>query len=106
MLPGTDSIVLQRVGRIGQLDDAPEYAFGEVFSVIARDDNSIYVCDRNDTSIREYDARGTFVRAIGRRGAGPGEYQLCLFLSLVGDTVLWVGCAVGYIGNRSVRQHG
>ncbi len=88
---GTDSITAELAFRIGELDGAPEFAFGDVIAIAARHDGAFYVCDRNDTSIRLYDARGGFVRAIGRRGAGPAEYSLCYFLSIVGDSVLWVG---------------
>ncbi len=88
---GTDSISVELAFRIGELDGAPEFAFGDVIAIAARRDSAFYVCDRNDTSIRLYDARGGFVRAIGRRGAGPAEYSLCYFLSIVGDSILWVG---------------
>jgi 6-bladed beta-propeller len=88
---GTDSITAEAAFRIGELDGAPEFAFGDVIAIAARRDSAFYVCDRNDTSIRLYDARGGFVRAIGRKGAGPAEYSLCHFLSIVGDSVLWVG---------------
>jgi hypothetical protein len=88
---GTDSITAELAFRIGELDGAPERAFGEIVAIAARRDSAFYVCDRNDTSIRLYDARGGFVRAIGRQGAGPAEYSSCHFLSIVGDSLLWVG---------------
>jgi 6-bladed beta-propeller len=36
----------------------------------------IYVADRKPARIKVYDSAGTFVRTIGREGAGPGEYRV------------------------------
>lgn len=36
---------------------------------------NIYVIDRKAVQIKVYDPQGNFVRAIGRRGQGPGEFQ-------------------------------
>lgn len=88
--PGTDSIVLERVARIGQIDGAPEYAFGEIIFIVARDDGSFFACDRNDTSIREYAADGTFRRTVGRKGSGPGEYGSCYNMSITDDSLIVV----------------
>ncbi|MBI4546128.1 MAG: 6-bladed beta-propeller, partial [Gemmatimonadetes bacterium] len=35
----------------------------------------IYVLDRQEQEIRVFDARGAYVRTIGRKGRGPGEFQ-------------------------------
>lgn len=36
---------------------------------------NIYVIDGKAVQIKVYDSQGNFVRAIGRRGQGPGEFQ-------------------------------
>jgi len=36
---------------------------------------NIYVIDRKAVQIKVYDPQGNFIRAIGRRGQGPGEFQ-------------------------------
>lgn len=87
---GTDSIVAERVLRIGQLDGAPEYAFGEIVSILPAPDDGFYVCDGNDVVIRRFDAKGAFVRNVGRKGAGPGEYAYCSDLALGRDSSLAV----------------
>jgi hypothetical protein len=61
--------------RIGELEGAEEYTFGTVFGVAAGRDGSIFVAEIQPADLRMYDARGKFVKRIGRVGEGPGEYQ-------------------------------
>lgn len=45
-------------------------------SLVARDsDGRTYVVDGNDGVVKQYGTTGQFVREIGRRGGGPGEYE-------------------------------
>ncbi len=91
LLPiGTDSIALDEIARIGELDGAPEYAFGEVISIAVRADRGFYACDRQDVSIRLYDSTARFIARVGRKGEGPAEYSACYVMSIVGDSILWV----------------
>jgi hypothetical protein len=59
---------------IGQIEGADEYMFGEVTELAVGTDGSIYIYDRQVPALRKYDANGKFLRNIGRRGSGPGEY--------------------------------
>jgi hypothetical protein len=59
---------------IGVVDGADEYMFGSVRDVMQTRDGSILVVDGRSVAVRHYDARGTYVRPLGRRGQGPGEY--------------------------------
>lgn len=52
-------------------------------------DNNVYVSQPQDAVVRVYDARGRFLRKLGRRGEGPGEFQAPGILGWRGDT-LWV----------------
>ncbi|MCE9602497.1 MAG: hypothetical protein K8S21_09870 [Gemmatimonadetes bacterium] len=87
---GTDSIIAARVLRIGELDGAPEYAFGQIVAILPAPDGGFYACDGNDVSIRRYDSAGVFVRQVGRRGAGPGEFGNCADIALGRDASLAV----------------
>jgi hypothetical protein len=48
----------------------------------------IFVLQNRDQRVRVFDARGAFVRDIGRSGAGPGETRSMGGMGLIGDT-LW-----------------
>ncbi|HEU4631456.1 MAG TPA: 6-bladed beta-propeller [Gemmatimonadaceae bacterium] len=84
-----DTIVVRTVGardsaamltlvpevRIGQLDGPDEYTFANAFSVSPAPHGGIYVYDGTLEALRQYDSAGTFVRRIGRKGGGPGEFE-------------------------------
>jgi len=61
--------------RIGALDGPKELTFGEINLVAAGKDGSIYAFDDQAVALRQFDSTGAFVRTIGRRGKGPGEYS-------------------------------
>ncbi|MGH7461063.1 MAG: 6-bladed beta-propeller [Longimicrobiales bacterium] len=60
---------------IGALDD-PRYAFSQIEGISVGPDGHIFVLQHQDANIRVYDSTGVFVRLIGRRGMGPGEFSL------------------------------
>ncbi len=35
----------------------------------------IFICDYRDSSVKVFDNQGQFVRTIGRKGSGPGEFE-------------------------------
>ncbi len=76
---------LVRELRIGSVDD-PDYDLSAVKGLVVGPGGRIYVGQRCE--IRLYDQRGRFVRAIGRRGSGPGEFQQVGGIGWRGDT-LW-----------------
>lgn len=61
--------------RIGVLDGAPEYQFGDIKAMAIGPDGRIYVLDGHGPVIRLYDPTGTYLRDVGREGEGPGEYK-------------------------------
>lgn len=76
--------------RIGEVDGPPEYAFGQIATVVGGENGGFFTCDINDMQIRRYDGTGKYVGNVGRRGAGPGEYQGCTDLALTNDGSLVV----------------
>jgi len=63
---------------IGQVDGPPEYTLANVLELKLGPRGSIYVLEspvRGTSSLREYDAKGKFVRSIGGVGSGPGEFR-------------------------------
>ena len=75
---------------IGQVDGPPEVAFGSVIRAAADAGGGFYLFDQKDTQIRRYDARGAFVSSIGRKGAGPGEYQSVTAMEVTTEGLLFV----------------
>lgn len=59
----------------GTLEGEDAYMFGDISSLAAGPDGSIYLVDSQVPVIRQYAPDGTFIRDIGREGGGPGEYQ-------------------------------
>ena len=49
---------------------------------IVDDKENIYLVDRQDQVIKVFDSDGKFIRTIGSKGSGPGEFQM------IGDLVI------------------
>jgi hypothetical protein len=77
---------------IGELDAAEaEYSFGGINELEVAEDGRIYVFDRQVPALREYDPAGKYVRTVGRKGKGPGEYEQANGVAVHRDgrVVLW-----------------
>ena len=72
--------------RIGDFDD-PDVGFSRVSGVDIDRDGNIYVLEASVPEIRVYSLDGVLLRRIGRRGAGPGEFERAPRFGVVGDTV-------------------
>lgn len=76
-LPGRD-VVLQREPRtlysVGAADGAGPDVFGAVGGVGFDAAENLYVLDRLNARVVVFDSTGRVVRAMGRRGGGPGEF--------------------------------
>jgi 6-bladed beta-propeller protein len=60
---------------IGVLDGSDEYQFGFVSAIAVDGEGGIYVFDGQVPALRYYDSSGMYVRTLGGKGEGPGEYQ-------------------------------
>ena len=74
---------------LGDSDD-PDLLFGDVRSVEARSDGSIYVLDYQATAVRAFDVDGDLLGTVVSRGEGPGEITAANGMAFVGDSVLWI----------------
>ena len=74
--------------RIGSLDD-PDLGFSRISGVHVDRDGQLFVGESLLQEIRVFDLDGNFVRIIGGKGEGPGEFQYLFRWGVVGDTV-WV----------------
>lgn len=75
--------------RIGQAEGAENYQFVRIASVLRRPDGVIAVADAGQHLIRFYDRAGTFIRAVGGKGEGPGEFQhMASNVQVLGDSLM------------------
>jgi hypothetical protein len=77
--------------RIGSLDGPDEMTFGNILAVRPAPGGGVVVYDQQVPAVRLFDAQGAFVRDIGVKGSGPGEFgHLNGIASLPGGRwVLW-----------------
>jgi hypothetical protein len=71
--------------KIGSVDGAEEYLLGSVSDIAIAADGTIYAYDSQVPVIRVYDANGKFLRNIGRKGQGPGEFGASSGLAIARD---------------------
>ncbi|HEU0054050.1 MAG TPA: 6-bladed beta-propeller, partial [Longimicrobium sp.] len=81
---------LVEVARIGSADDDGAAAFGNVVDFALDELGRVWVADALRPELRVFDGRGTLVRTVGRRGAGPGELALVAGMDWDARGRLWV----------------
>ena len=81
--PKGGTLVAER--SIGVVDGAQEYMFGSVRDVLESRDGSVIVLDFQSSALRQYDAKGVYLRTFGRKGQGPGEYTLPINVGVLPD---------------------
>lgn len=86
----TAPVVVEADLRVGAVDGDPNFVFGDVRSVEAGSDGTLYVLDVQASEVRAFDGAGRFLRTVATRGEGPGEISGANGMQLVGDTMLWV----------------
>jgi hypothetical protein len=97
--PGNDSqspprwtlVVTLRLGSPGE--ESPD-AFGRVAALEVDSAGSLYVFDAVDRGVRVFDSAGRFVRRLGRRGSGPGEFQEVIGIAVSPHGAIWLVDAV------------
>lgn len=60
---------------IGMVEGSDEYLIGDPRALAVGPGGVIYLLDRQVPIVRAYAPDGLFVRDIGRKGSGPGEYR-------------------------------
>lgn len=87
---------------IGMREGVP-YEFAQVRGAARLSNGSIVVADGASTELRLFDAQGTFVKLLGRKGGGPGEFpRVESVVHLRADTlavIAGIGRAVYYDGS-------
>ena len=60
---------------IGTDDGTEEYWFNDIADIDVDSNGNIYVADYRESRIKIYNAEGKFLKTIGRKGQGPGDFQ-------------------------------
>lgn len=82
--------ILEEELSIGLVEGPEEYMLNRPQDVKAGDDGTIYVLDWGDVCIKVYDKDGTFIRMIGQKGQGPGDFGFLLYMDLSTDGRIFV----------------
>jgi hypothetical protein len=76
--------------RIGVAEGEPALELHRAGDAVRLDDGRIVVANAGTSELRIFDSTGRYLRAVGRRGSGPGEYQGALGLTPAGRDSLIV----------------
>ena len=60
---------------IGVVEGAPEYQLGTVMGALRLASGEIAISNAASQEVRFYDPAGAYLRSVGRRGGGPGEFK-------------------------------
>lgn len=105
----TNARPLWRDGEGWTIDSVPTLAFGadegdtvamlqRVAGAMLRSDGTYAVADGGSSQVKYFDAGGRLLRAVGRSGQGPGEYEYIAWLLACGGDSAYVSD----IGNNQV----
>ena len=76
--------------RIGTVERTGPDLFGRIRSLAVDAAGRIYVLEAQAQEIRVFNPDGTYLRTIGRKGGGPGEFSQALLAEFGPDGNLWV----------------
>jgi len=85
-----DIFSLEEELSIGEIEGREEYMFSAIWSIAVDEAGRIFVLDREDPHLRVFDRNGAFLRTIGRKGQGPGEFTMPLSVSITRQNELVV----------------
>lgn len=71
-----DVLNLEEDLSIGASEGGDEYIFSRIGNLDVDKNGNIYAIDTSSAHIRVFDSNGHYLRAIGRKGQGPGEMQM------------------------------
>lgn len=73
---------------IGGKENIKEYIFSKILDIKIDSKNNIYVSDKLKPQLSIYDTNGKFLRNIGARGKGPGEFLEITTYDIIADEVI------------------
>ena len=84
-------IKLDFVWKLGELEEDDEnYQFFNAFDASMDKDGNTYVMDSGNHRIQVFDPAGNYLKTIGRKGQGPGEFQVLYSMDINDDGHLYI----------------
>jgi hypothetical protein len=83
---------------IGREDAEEQYLFSDITGLDVSDEGSIYVINRPDANVRIFDRNGLFLKTIGRKGQGPGEMEMPVYIQIGAGRDIFIFDYMGYRG--------
>ncbi len=68
-------VKLELIRTIGGLDAEENQSFFEPSDIVQDSAGNLYILDSGNNRIQKLDPQGKFIKTIGRKGQGPGEFQ-------------------------------
>jgi hypothetical protein len=68
---------------IGKFDESKEIPLYKPSRYMVDTTGKIYISDESDKAIKVFDQNGTFLKSIGRRGDGPGEFNSIGYMAIL-----------------------
>lgn len=81
---------LERAASVGGAGAADENVLYNANEVHEDPEGRFYVLNFGDRRIQVFDSTGSFLRTLGRRGKGPGEFTSPMSIASVGGDGVWV----------------
>ena len=59
-----------------------------IYTIHVDYDGNIYVLDNTRSNIKKFDKNGKFIKSIGRKGQGPGEFGFCITAEIMNEEIV------------------
>jgi hypothetical protein len=84
------AVKLELIRTIGGLDTEENLSFNEPSDIVRDSSGNLYFLDSGNNRIQKLDSEGKFIKSIGRKGQGPGEFQAAYSLDIDAEGNLFV----------------
>ena len=79
---GEDVFSLEEELSIGDAEGREEYIFSQVRGITVDEEERIYVLDLKEAHVKVFQKTGEYLKTIGRKGQGPGEMQMPIYVQI------------------------
>jgi DNA-binding beta-propeller fold protein YncE len=69
------AVKLELIRTIGGLDAEENLSFNNPNDIVQDSAGNLYILDTNNNRIQKLNSEGRYIKTIGRKGQGPGEFQ-------------------------------